>query len=811
MKLRQNILLGTLASFAVSLTGCGGGSSTPPPPATIAVSLSGQPTTLATSATVSLTAAVTNDSQNKGATWSCAPASSCGSFSPTSTASGTATVYTAPSAIPTGGTVTVTATSVTDTTKIATATITITAPPPPPISVAFNPAAPGTLTTAATANLTAVVTNDSQNKGVTWTVTCSSSSCGSFNPTSTASGTATAYTAPSAVPTSGTVTVTATSVTDTTKTASAIITITAPAAITVALNPTPPTSLVVGTTASLTAIVSNDSQTKGVTWTATCSLTPCGSFSSASTASGTSTVYTAPTTVPSPNTVTITATSVTDTTKSASATITITPILADGTYVYHFSGWDSTGPSFFAGAFTVSGGVITGGEQDFSDASTGYALNVLAPANCSLSAAGNNIQVVLGLASNTALGVNGIETLRGTVVSSARVLITEFDSFGTGNGSIDLQTTPVAAPTGGYAFVVSGWDINNSTSPATVTPLAFGGILNFSGTSLSIGNSVFDYNLGAYSTSAGAAIGQDQLFTSGSLNGPDSFGRVSITLVPTTSSGVPSFILTGYVVSPSQIQLVESQADVLLDDLGGMALGQAASAQFSLSSLAGTTYVFASSGEDVAGLATFGGNLSFTTSGAISGTLAVNDGNNIATGTNITAGSYTVDPTGRATLSTIQTSQFGTSVAFAFQLYLDGNGNALQMGADTLEVTTGPAYLKTAAASNDFEGPYALSGSGILNDTNLDAWGAVGPVTLTSDNLTGAADYNAQGTTPVSATPVTATENSNAQTLSVTGLDSTSFTSSRLYSYFPIDGKRVLAIETDGNQLGILRLESTSH
>ncbi len=801
MKLRQSILLATLAVFALTISGCGGGSSTPPPPATVTVSLSGQPASLTTGATAPITATVSNSA---GVTWTVTCATSpCGSFSSTSTASGAATTYTAPSA-PTS--ITITATTASGAT--ASATITITAPA---ISVAFNPAAPPTLSIGTTANLTAVVTNDSQNKGVTWSC-APASSCGSFSTTSTASGTATVYTAPSAIPTPGSVTVTATSVTDTTKTAVATINITPPA-LTVTFNPAPPASLILGATSSITAIVSNDSQNKGVTWTVTCGSSACGSFSATSTASATATAYTAPTTVPSPNTVKITATSVTDTTKSASATITIAPVLADGTYVYHFSGWDSTGPSFFAGAFTVSGGVITGGEQDFSDASTGYALNDLAPATCSLSAAGNNIQIVLGLSSNTALGVNGIETLRGTVVSSTRVLITEFDTFGTGNGSIDLQTTPVAAPTGGYAFVLSGWDINNSTSPATVTPLAFGGILNFSGTALSIGNSVFDYNLGAYGTTNGPAIGLAQLFSSGTVNGPDSFGRVSISLAPTTSSTVPSFILTGYIVSPGQIQLVESQNDMLLDDLGGVALGQAANAQFSLSSLAGTTYVFASSGQDVAGLATFGGNLTFSSSGGISGTLAVNDltSGDLAAGTSITAGSYVVDATGRATLSTITTSQFAPAT-FAFQLYLDGNGNALHMGADINEVTTGPAYLKTAAATNDFEGPYALSGSGILNDTNLDAWGAVGPVTLTSDNLTGAADYNAQGITAVSATSVTATENStNASTLTVTGLDSTSFTTSRLYTYFPIDGKRVLAIETDGNQLGILALQSTTH
>jgi hypothetical protein len=802
MKLRQSILLATLAAFAGTLTGCGGGGSSTPPPATVTVSLSGQPQSLSPSATASITATVSNSA---GVTWTVTCATSpCGSFSSTSTASGAPTTYTAPSA-PTS--VTVTATTASGAT--ASATITIAAPP---ITVAFNPAAPPTLSISTTANLTAVVTNDSQNKGVTWSC-APASSCGTFNPTSTASGTATVYTAPSAVPTSGSVTVTATSVTDTTKTAVATINITPPA-LTVTFNPAPPTSLIVGTTSSITAIVSNDSQNKGVTWTVTCGSSACGSFSSASTASGTATVYTVPTTIPSPNTVKITATSVTDTTKSATATITITPVLADGTYVYHFSGWDNTGPAFFTGAFTVSGGVITGGEQDFSDVSIGYPDVSLVAANCSLSAAGNNIQVVLGIPSSVALGVNGLETLRGTMVSGSRILINEFDSFATATGSIDLQTTPVAAPSGGYAFLISGWDIDTGTSPATLTQLAIGGILNFTGTTLSIGNSVFDYNVGG-------TVGQNQLFSSGSINGPDSFGRVSISLTPTN---VPSFILTGYIVSTGQIQLVESQQDTLSDDLGGVALGQGSNTgTFSLSSLAGTTYVFASSGQDentsatFGGLATFGGSLSFNSGGGLSGILAINDGQNALT-TSITSGSYIVDPTGRATLSSILTSAFpAANDAFTFQLYLDGNGNALHLGADLIEYTSGPAYRQTATAS-DFEGPYALSGSGIINATNIPAWGAVGPVTVSGDNLTGAADYNAQGLTPISATPVTATENSTSGTpgtisgtLSVTGLDASSFTSSRLYSYFPIDNKRVLAIETDGAQLGILALESTSH
>jgi len=70
--------------------------------------------------------------------------------------------------------------------------------------------------------------------------------------------------------------------------------------------------------------VSNDPASGGVTW----SCTPtgsCGSFNPQTTASGASTTYTAPASVPSSGSVTITATSATDATKSSSGAVTIKP------------------------------------------------------------------------------------------------------------------------------------------------------------------------------------------------------------------------------------------------------------------------------------------------------------------------------------------------------------------------------------------------------------------------------------------------------------------------------------------------------
>ena len=119
-------------------------------------------------------------------------------------------------------------------------------PPPPPISVSVTPSAAQSVDQGQTVNFTATVANDSSNKGVTWTVSCSTAPCGTVAPAATASGATATYTAPSSVSANLSVTITATSVADTTKSAQASAAVTTP--------PPPP-----GTAASITK--------DGITWT----------------------------------------------------------------------------------------------------------------------------------------------------------------------------------------------------------------------------------------------------------------------------------------------------------------------------------------------------------------------------------------------------------------------------------------------------------------------------------------------------------------------------------------------------------------
>ena len=276
--------------------------------------------------TQTFTATVANDSQNKGVSWALSGSgcgtNACGTLSATSSASGAAITYTAPSQIPSSGVVSLTATSIADPSKSSPpAGIVLIAP----IRLSLLPAS-STLLTSQVQNFTATVQNDSQNKGVSWTLSgtgCSGNACGTLSSTSSVSGAAITYTAPSQVSSLAAVSLVAISIADPTRSAAASITVIPPVSVT--LSPATATMLE-EQSQTFTATVLNDSQNQGVTWAisgAGCSGDACGTLSSISSASGMPVTYTAPKTTPKPPTITITAASVSDPSRAASATVTV--------------------------------------------------------------------------------------------------------------------------------------------------------------------------------------------------------------------------------------------------------------------------------------------------------------------------------------------------------------------------------------------------------------------------------------------------------------------------------------------------------
>ncbi len=570
-----------------------------------------------------------------------------------------------------------------------------------------------------------------------------------------------------------------------------------PGLVSVAFSPQPPASVTAGSSTSIVAVVTNDTSNSGVQWTVTCAGSNCGSINPSTTASGSATTYTAPATAPSPNTVTVTATSIANSSASVSATIAIgtaAAVLADGKYVFHASGQDINDSTYFvAGVFVVQGGAITGGEQDFSDLFTEQT-NTLNAANCRLTTTQDgNLQLVLDTG-NTSIGVNGLETFTGTAVSSSRVLISQFDLSAAGSGSIDLQTS-ATTPNGGYVFTLSGLDASQS-------PLGIGGVLNFSASTLATTGSVFDVN-------GNNILLQGQTFSSGSVTAPDTFGRVIFSLKPSPAQVTP-ISAAGYIINANRIQLIEI-ADALNGTTAGIALGQGSNAgAFTAASLVSSSYVFRGAGEDInLNPIQLAGALNFGTGGAVTGSLSLNEGASQVANATITSATYTVDPTGRVTVSSVI---FGQPVTFAFQFYLDGSGNALELGIDNFEVSGGTAYLQNLASAA-FAGSYGMSATGIAGVSPEPVWAAAGPVKVTSGALSGFSDYNVVTGTPTTNVALSGTASGTPGVLNgtITGLNATSSATPGNYVYYMVDSTRVIGIEVDNLQLGLITFEAASN
>lgn len=300
----------------------------------ISIAVAPQTVTIPALGSGNLTATVAWDASDAGVDWDapvCSSAGDCGSIAPTHTASGVATVYTAPKTVPAGKKVTVTAHATSD--PKVTAKITITIAAPPPIRVTVRPAT-NLLQLGGTTTAVATVFNDYNNAGVTWDCSPTISPGGNCFPNiSPTAPFQTTYTAPSAAPANNLFTFSAVSVTDPTKIGTAIIHI-APR-ITVNITTAPPTATA-GSPSVFSAAVTNDIAPGGVDWSASnCGALDCGTFDSGDSKapnhskSGASIKYTPPVQLPATN-VTITATSTASETvtpvQSASATVNIIPV-----------------------------------------------------------------------------------------------------------------------------------------------------------------------------------------------------------------------------------------------------------------------------------------------------------------------------------------------------------------------------------------------------------------------------------------------------------------------------------------------------
>jgi hypothetical protein len=296
-----------LASLVMSviafggLAGCSTGRPQAPLPQTPLISIALTqlpPATLPVATSAQVSAAVNNDPANAGVDWiaTCGSTPNCGSFFPAHTASGAATTFTAPTAVPAHTTIGVTALSSTDHSKAAASTVTVVSYV---TSVTITNLPPTTAPAGSTITLSATVVGDPANLGVDWKADCGGVDCTPIGFHSASGGTVN-FVIPSPIQLAtivgSTVTLTAYATADHSFNAFTTFVVASP--ILVNITQLPPSSMLTNASATLIAVVQNDPTNSGVVWSVSCSTAPCGTITPSQTASGATAVFTAPAVVP---------------------------------------------------------------------------------------------------------------------------------------------------------------------------------------------------------------------------------------------------------------------------------------------------------------------------------------------------------------------------------------------------------------------------------------------------------------------------------------------------------------------------------
>jgi hypothetical protein len=589
----------------------------------------------------------------------------------------------------------------------------------------------------------------------------------------------------------------------------------------IAFKPTPATSINLIGTVPITAVVGNDPTNAGVDWALFCQNSGnCGALTPLHTASGKPATYNPPTSITgNSQTVTIEAFAAADHDSNVVTSVSITGFDSNlkGNYVFETTGEDAFGSYQVAGVVVLDGnGNVKSGEQTYNDPN-GFASDSITGGTYYVGPDGRG---TLTLNTNDQnIGQQGIENFALVVLSTSKAFLQTLDNTSNVNlppsdemsaGTLELQSS-TAAPTGGYAFVMNGVDIN-------FIAMDMGGVLNIDSPNTISGNgSVADQDDGG-SLETGVAI-------SGTLTAPDSFGSVKFNLSAPKFSPASPIQLTGYIVDSSHIKLIESDnagSGVGLGSTVGVAIGQgAATGTFTSNSAFAGNYVFDIAGEDPAGiplsLASFG-QFSTDANGNVTG--GYNDEVFSAFGNSISdsiTGTYALDSSGTGRIdSTINFAVNGPGPELIF--YLTGNGNT-PLILDVDQSTTGFLSVGFGFAHPQAAPPYTFNGKygfEFIQSNFLTENTATGQVTANGANgMLGVppppsvVDINADFVPePASVTGGQFTGTFGIIPTTGTGRFTGTLTDpippTFAVAYYPVDANQIFFIETDYTTSGIL-------
>ncbi len=498
--------------------------------------------------------------------------------------------------------------------------------------------------------------------------------------------------------------------------------------VSIAFQPAPPTSVQVGSTTTLTAVVANDSTNAGVDWSLTCpnGSGNCGTLVPPHTASGAATTYNTPAGLAgnSLTGINIVAFATADHTKNVVAPLSVTAFGSNlqGTFVLQAQGSQNGIPYQFVGVIVLDGnGGILSGEQTINPGLVAQSDPIIGGTYF----LGNDGRGTLTInTGDDSIGSNGIETFSFVYLSSSHALIAQMDlgDAQTGSsaiGTMDLQTT-TAPPSGGYAFTLNGFQIARSL------PIAFGGVMNIDSPGAISGNGSVGDQILFKTVTANASL-------SGTLTAPDQFGSLALNLTAAfgTNGRPVSFQLTGYIIDSTHMALIETDNTASASgyaSAGGLAVGQGpATGSFKDPTAFSGTFVFAVPGYDLTlnvpdtltavGIVTADGSGNLT-SGFTDTFLQGNFAAQGTAGAQISAafdGTYSVDNTGTGR-TTLTFADFNPDPKHGYTpkvfFYLTGSGvpPLVLAGGDSHypSLGTGIAYPQSNA-SGAFNGSYGFS------------------------------------------------------------------------------------------------------
>jgi hypothetical protein len=459
-----------------------------------------------------------------------------------------------------------------------------------------------------------------------------------------------------------------------------------------------------------------------------------------------------------------------------------------GTYVFSSQGTDVNGyPVAMAGTLVANGtggtGGITGGTIDIID--QGFSS---APSTAAQSITSGSYEVASdgrGQASLTSTAY-GTYVLDFVLTSTSHGLVSEFDGYGTGSGTLDLQTavtslSQLAAP---YAFTVAGSDSNDG-----LFAIAGAFTLNASGVSTA---GIEDFN------EAGIVENESLTATAtlGSGTGP---GQIVL-----SSSSFP-LTFDFYPIDATHWKLIETDyAEFVAGDVFTQTGASIPTGAMAFTMEGGITVPIA-----VAGFMTDNGT-------TVAGSEDVNNDGNVVTGTTFTGNSGAAGSVGGRVVVTLT----GFNPASTVVLY-PSIGGTLMLETDSANVTVGAAYAQQSVTT----GLSAASQPFGFNLSAVNVSGGTGAfyeeddiaqfTTNTSSGFSGTVDINDEGSPTslaLSGTYTLSSPLSNGGSATTTA-GSSAFVS---FNFYPVSDSQFLVLETDtstssiGAQIGVGTFELQS-